>query len=73
MNSVWRGSCAMLLRTGCVDGLLCGGYGSYHSHLRPVREVIGTAAGVVWPKRRISAAASRVIPAISSAVGSRWM
>ncbi|WP_298964821.1 NADP-dependent malic enzyme [uncultured Methylobacterium sp.] len=37
---------AMLLRTGCVDGLLCGGYGSYHSHLRPVREVIGTAAGV---------------------------
>jgi malate dehydrogenase (oxaloacetate-decarboxylating)(NADP+) len=37
---------AMLLTLGQVDGLLCGGTGSYHSHLRHVREVIGMAPGV---------------------------
>ncbi|GEP00673.1 NADP-dependent malic enzyme [Methylobacterium haplocladii] len=36
----------MLLRFGRVDGLLCGGFGSYHSHLRHVREVIGHGPGV---------------------------
>ncbi|MDP4022538.1 NADP-dependent malic enzyme [Methylobacterium sp. NEAU 140] len=37
---------AMLLRFGHVDGLLCGGFGSYHSHLRAVRETVGTRSGV---------------------------
>ncbi|GJE60940.1 NADP-dependent malic enzyme [Methylobacterium trifolii] len=37
---------AMLLRFGRVDGLLCGGFGSYHSHLRHIRQVIGTGPGV---------------------------
>jgi malate dehydrogenase (oxaloacetate-decarboxylating)(NADP+) len=36
---------AMLLHQGKVDGLLCGTFGSYRSHLRYVAEVIGPKPG----------------------------
>ena len=37
---------AVLLRAGRVDALLCGTTGRYAGHIDPVREVIGTRAGV---------------------------
>ncbi|MEK0081802.1 NADP-dependent malic enzyme [Benzoatithermus flavus] len=37
---------AMLLRDGRVDGLLCGTFGSYQSHLEHVADVVGLAEGV---------------------------
>ncbi|TCZ65593.1 NADP-dependent malic enzyme [Roseicella aquatilis] len=37
---------AMLLRQGRVDGMLCGTFGPYRSHLRHVAEVIGLRSGV---------------------------
>jgi malate dehydrogenase (oxaloacetate-decarboxylating)(NADP+) len=42
-NSTLMG--AMLVSSGKADGLLCGTFGAYASHLRYVDEVIGLAAG----------------------------
>ena len=35
---------AMLLRRGDADGLLCGTFGLYAHHLRPIADVIGLCA-----------------------------
>ena len=36
---------AMLVRAGQADGLLCGTFGAYATHLRYVEDVIGLKAG----------------------------
>jgi malate dehydrogenase (oxaloacetate-decarboxylating)(NADP+) len=37
---------AMLVGRGEADGLLCGTYGAYEAHLKPVADVIGRKAGI---------------------------
>ncbi len=37
---------ALLVRKGAADALLCGMVGEYHEHLRHVRDLLGTRAGV---------------------------
>jgi malate dehydrogenase (oxaloacetate-decarboxylating)(NADP+) len=37
---------AMLVGRGEADGLLCGTYGAYEAHLKPVADVVGRKAGI---------------------------
>jgi len=37
---------ALMLRNGLADALLCGTFGPWASHLDPIREIVGTRAGV---------------------------
>ena len=37
---------ALLVRKGAADAMLCGMVGEYHEHLRHVRDLLGTRAGV---------------------------